>query len=254
MIIHPISDMSLFDTGQKYAPTAANFPGLKHFFMCNEATGSVNMVDSIAGLTVKSNNDATVTNNADGTLTLGAIKDIIVSGAVVSPGTKKTLLIWAGKPSSTIPSITFGDVTDGTVRGYKSNATSGAPVVASNSGSLISGTAGLAGNGSQAQVRCLLMDWGTDGTGGTFGVTAYDFDGTTWTARAAVSLATATGITTISQAITFQANARPAFIQIWHMTAVPGNIRNAVTWTYAMAMTSSLGYRKLAYPGWAGLT
>lgn len=258
MIIHPISDMSLFSTGQKYAPTAANFPGLKHFFMCNEATAATSLTDSISGLTIDSGASDALTNNANGTVTLSAAYTNIASGTLASPGTKKVLLVWAGSPASTQGNVIIGSIVDANQQGIRSTANGSGtttPALSYGSGSTITGTAGLAGTGSQMQVRCLVLDFGTDATGGTFGMSPFDFDGTTWTARTATSIALASaGLPAINQAITIGSGTKPAFIQVWHLTSVPENIRNAVTWMFAMATTSSLGYRKLAYPGWAGLS
>lgn len=52
MNIRPYSESAFYSAGGKYEPIAANFPALKHFFKCEEATAATTLTDSIEGVTI----------------------------------------------------------------------------------------------------------------------------------------------------------------------------------------------------------
>ena len=221
---------------------AVNFPGLKLQLSCNEATGAMVLVDDITGLVIADSTGAmTITNNGDGTLTFGSAFDSISGGALASPGTKKLILVYIGKPSSTGNVLVFGTTTANGIRAFSTAA--GVPLIASNS-VVVNGTAGLVGDGVTLQGRVVVADWGNN-------LNSYDFDGTTYTVRAPAALA-ATGITAIDNICTVGFQARPSLIQLWHFTTLPSaaEIKSMLTWT--LGNLSASPYDKAAYPGWRG--
>jgi len=231
---------------------ASDFPALAHYFPCDEATGDTYITDAASGATVwgGSAGDAAFLTNSGSHLTLPEGFTVIRSGAWTSPATKKVVVISTGLPSTTSGFLRFGGITAAANSGFAVNsaATTGSTPLVANGTVKITGTDGLDGSasGDQWQTRALIIDFGTDGTGGTYGITQYDYDGTTYTARAAVSLATCSGITTIEQVVHFGVNSNPANIQVWHFDAVPADVKAAMLWTHA---NSQAGV-KAPYPAW----
>ena len=88
----------------------------------------------------------------------------------------------------------------------------------------------------------MVANWGVN-------LSSYDFDGTTYTARATAALA-ATGMTTIDNFCSINASSRPALIQLWYFTTLPTDIQAMLTWT--LGNLSASPYDKAAYPGWRG--
>lgn len=230
-----------------------DYPSLKHYFPFNETSGST-LTDIAGGLIIDDASHTPVVVNTDYTLNTVVTKSVIVSGTVLSPGTKKVIVLMAGKPGSTAGTCRFGTTSDGTFQGFSATAASASatPKVADGSNittGIVTGTAGLAGTGTQLQARCLLLDFGTDGTAGTFGITQADYDGTTWVQRAAVSLATMTGITSITQVCSIAGTSLPYFIQVYYFNSIPADYKAATLWAFEQA---KLG-KKSPYPGWKGL-
>lgn len=256
MIIRPYSDTSLYSSGGPLEPTSTNFPACKHFFKCNEATaGAGTVTDSIGSVVLTSSG---VTNNADGTITLDSGLTAIASGTLSAPGTKNVLLMWSGMPASTNAIMAIGSTAASTNRGFRSSAngsgTTTPAAVGDGATAVPVGTAGLSGTGAQLQARALTINW-TSATG----LEPYDWDGTTWTARAAAGdfetvNGQITGITTMDAAVNIGASIRPAYIQIWYFTTLPtaGEIKSALLWTHAMATTTPFG--KYLYPGFKNRT
>lgn len=263
MIIHAPDDVDAFSAGGIWAPTAANFPALKHFFKFNSAAAAV--TDAIAGVIL---NDAGLTvnvANADGTLTLGGTKNVI-TGAWETPNAKKIVVIHIAKPTSA-SQLTF---VAGSSTSFTSNATTGfrtAGASATGVGAVSDGTtyaatptvaAGIAGDGTAIQIRVLALDLGTDGTGTTLGATSFNFDGTTWAAQTAVDISAITTIGALGAGGNVGgATLNPASLQVWYFTAMPSaaDIKAAALWTRGMITNSPSGTpMKVAYPGWAGIS
>lgn len=254
MIIRPYSDTTAFASGGPLEPTAANFPACKHFWKCNEATVNTSLVarmtDSIGNVVFHSEIAYGLTNNNDGTVSINGAIDTLDSGTLASCGSKNVLVMFGGKPSATLNNLTFGSISAGP--GFRSIGTAaGTPAAWGTGGAgLITGTAGLAGNGSQFQSRALAITWNN-----ATGLAPSDWDGTTYTERAAAGNLTGhTGITTMNQTIDIGGSARPAYIQIWHFTTLPSalEIKAALLWTHAMASVTPYG--KYLYPGFKGRT
>lgn len=253
MIITPYSDTSKFASGGPWEPTATNFPACKHFFKCSEATGATTLTDSIGGVVLSG---VAITNDGDGSLRWASAYTTIASGAWVAPSTKKILLIWGGKVTSSGGNLTVGSVTANTNRGFRSTGTaSGTPaVVGEGAGAVITGTAGLDGTAgsTQLQARALTITWNS-----ATGLAPYDWDGTTWTARAAAGDLNTTpqlSMDTVDASCNFGSGSKPAFVQIFHFTTLPSadEIKAATIWTFSMATTSPYG--KYIYPGFKGRT
>ena len=230
---------------------AADYPALAHYFPMTEPTGSGGITDIAGG--VIAGVGIPLTANADGTITNGTTLTSIDAGVLQSPGTKKVVLIVVGKNGTTTGGVRFGSVTAAANQGFNVTCgltTASTPNVA-NGTAKVTGTDGLDGVATvdQWQARCLILDFGTDGTGGTYGITQLDYDGINPPVqRAAVSLATVTGITAIEQVISFGATSIPALIQLWYFNAVPEDFKAATVWTYANAVAGD----KTVYPGWKG--
>lgn len=243
-----------------------NFPALKHFFPCNEATNAVTLVDSIGGLNVQDFTLTAIINNGDGTLDVSAgAFSTIISGTVANPGSKNVLLIWGGKPTAAAgANINFGSIaTPGTTCGVLSTAQTGTGGKISADGSVtltVTNATKLAGTGAQLQTRALSCIWHTASVTGV--MQEYDYDGTTCNARSStIASGTAsdslTGMSThaMNQGVSITAGSYPGFVQMWHFTTMPTaiEIQAALAWTHYYAFVDS-GHRKLAYPAWAGRT
>jgi hypothetical protein len=248
MIIKPYSTLA------SDSFVAADYPSLVHYFPFTETSGST-LTDIAGGIVLDDASHTAVIVNADYTLNTGVAKAVISSGTVSSPGTKKIVVLTAGKPGTTAGTFRFGTTTDGSFKGFSGSAASTGPTTKVADGSdvstgIITSTAGLVGTGSQLQTRASIIDFGTDGTGGTYGLTTLDYDGTTYTSRAAVSLATMTGITSITQACSVAGTYLPYFIQVYYFNTVPTDVKSAMLWCFEEA---KLG-KKSPYPGWKGRT
>ena len=245
MIIKPFSAIAA-DTF-----VASDYPALAHYFPMTEPTGSGGLTDIANGMLVGVG--TSITANADGTITPGAVINTLDAGVLRSPGTKKVVMIVVGKNGTTTGGIRFGSVTAAANSGFNITTgltTASTPNVA-NGTAKVTGTDGLDGVATvdQWQARCLILDFGTDGTGGTYGITQLDYDGINPPVqRAAVSLATVTGITAIEQTLSLGVTSNSALIQVWHFNAVPGDFKAATVWTYANAVAGD----KTVYPGWKG--
>lgn len=244
MIIKPYSAIA------QDAFDPADYPALAHYFPFNEESGAT-VTDVAGGLVLTDASSISVSQSEDGHIVLGATKNVIQSGIVKSPGAKKIIMLSVHRGASVL--LRLGSITAGTNFGIQL-----ASAVAANSvtkvadgATLFSSTDGLDGNPAQNQVRCSIIDLGTDGTGGTYGLSAFDFDGTTWTARAAVSLATsAASIDAIEQLASMSAPGNPFVTQVWYFDTVPTDFKAATLWTFAKAVDGV----KAPYPGWKGRT
>jgi hypothetical protein len=255
MLHHPFNaDSPHFSSGGIWEPTAENFPALKHFFKCNEASvaGAAVISDSIGSpvITVPTS----LTNNGDGTIDFGAALTTLVSGSWESPGAKKTLLLFAGLPAASGSNLKIGSVAAAANFGFQiSGVPTTYPRVNDGTTQVID-----TDNTSLNDAYCLILDWGTDGTGTTYGMKLSSIDHNNYSALSATtpaSLAAITGLTfnaTDNKLCSLGTSLNPAAIQIWHFDAVPSDYLDALLWTASMALTSP--YNKLAYPGWRGRT
>ena len=248
-----VKDPALFAVGGRYEPIAANFSSCAHFFKCNEATSvsDFTLTDAFGNIVVSSAAATERNNNADGTISFDATIGTIDSGAWIAPGTKKILMLWSGKPASSNANIIIGSTGAASSRGFRSSAnstgTTTPAAVGDGAAAVVVGTAGLGGTGAQLQARALAITWNN-----ATGIAPYDWDGTTWTARAAAGDLTVgphTGIVTMDAAVAIGPAVRPAFIQIFHLTTLPSDaeIKAALLWTHYYATTSP--YNKYIYPG-----
>lgn len=237
MIITPYSGLTI-------ANTAANFPALKTLFPCTESAGATTMTDTVGGLVVRNSSNAAITGVADGCLTLGGAYSTIVSGVVPSPGTKNTVLVLIAKSGVSASGVNIGT---STTNGFKITPTaSGTPQVASGSVA-VSGSLGLAGTGLAIHGYALSITWGS-----ATGLASYDYDGTTYTARATADISTIASLNTIDQAISIGQSSFPALIAIFHFAgAVPADIKNMLCWTRDNVAKNPT--KKSVYPGWAGI-
>lgn len=252
MIIHPYSDTQAFAVGGKWEPIAAKFPNLAHFFKCNEPTHAsvITLVDSITGLTVTGS--GSLTNNGDGSLTLGAAATAISVAAIASPATKNVVLLTVGKPSAASSNIRLGAVTSNATRGFTNPSTGVAANAVGDGGAAVVATSAdtLAGTaGANWQAKATIVQWNS-----ATGLRHVGYDNTTgiWTTAATPGNTTGhTGITTINQEINIGQGSRPACIQVWYFTTLPSDndIKAACTWTLANIIADPT--RKWAYPAWA---
>lgn len=240
MIIKPYSLSTLYESGGVFAPTAANFPALKHFFPCNETAGSTTLTDSVGGVV------ATVTgltNPATGAIGGGTISNnvALASGSWTAPGTKPTILFAVGQFGVGSKVMWMGDQATGPYFGLSGQVTS--CTAADGSAHTIAGTALT---GGAVYGIGMYMDW-TNLT--TFEAIA---DGSAaYSAKAPVAM---TGWVSVSSGIASKMN-MVSFTSCYGMavfefaTALPGDIRSAITWmTYQWKNGN-----KAIYPGWAGL-
>lgn len=232
---------------------AADYPALAHFFPFTETSGST-VTDVASGLVVDDASHTTVSVGAEGYLNLGAGKNVISSGTVSSPGAKKVIVISVYRGGAV--QLKLGSITANTNYGFQvsSSTAANSTIKVSDGTSAFTSTDGLDGSSSQNQVRVAVIDWQTDGTAGTYGLSLSDYDGTTWTNRAAVSLATSTaGISAIEQSILMGATSNPFCHQVWYFDAVPADYKAAALWVYDNA-TNTTNQVKAPYPGWKGRT
>lgn len=239
MIITPYSGLTI-------ANTAANFPALKHCFECNDETGFDSIYDHVAGVRLGTTNpDPTGIRNSDGTLTMPSAELIntLRAGAWVAPGTKKVVVLMLAKGAG---SITFGSnvaTLTSAKRGIR--CALGGTSQAADATTLATTTATVSGAGLTGVA--LTLDWGI-----ATGFTAVDYDGTTYTARAATTLATVTTLAGIDANGFVSAALSPAFYAVLHFTTLPSAafIKSAIGWM--RDYTNATGKKQL-FPGLAGL-
>lgn len=86
--------LSSFTTGD-IPQTTATYPGLAHYFPCNEVTGETTVTDTVGGVVFTP--DAAVTNNGDGYIVpTTASAASLTSGSWAAPGTKNVLFVCIG--------------------------------------------------------------------------------------------------------------------------------------------------------------
>lgn len=240
MIITPYSGLTIPNT-------RANFPALAHCFEFNEASGVDAFADSAGGMIIGTNApDASCVNNGDGTITLpgNELTQSIRSGTWTVPGTKKVLMIFIGKGAS--GNAIMGKAANVLVaadNAIKLSVGSGTPQVA-NGTTLATGTGNVTAVGGM-EARALVCDWGS-----ATGLQPYDYNGTTYTTRAATTLATISGLTSVGAGVSLTVNMRPALWAILHFTTLPPDIKAGVAWM--RDYTNSTG-KKQIYPGWRNL-
>lgn len=241
MIIKPYSVIA------KEEFSAADYPALAHFFPFNETSGAT-VTDVAGGLVITDGSATAVSQSADGHITLGSAKSVISSGVIASPGSKKIVIINVYRGAAVL--LRMGEVAAGTDLGFQVSSAVSANSISkvADGTTLFNSTDGLDGS-TRNDARCTIIDLGTDGTGATFGLTLCDFDGTTWTQRAAVSLATsAASIDAIEQSISMASTSNPFTYQVWYFNTVPADFKAATLWVHANAITG----KKAPYPGWKG--
>lgn len=243
---------------ESLAPTSANFPALKHLFLCNEATGGATLTDSVGGVIWSGSSPVSITNNGDGTINWTNAFDTM-SGSWVVPGTgKKVVVIVAGKIAAN-QSLTFGAVAAGASanRGFRLGIGTGVnskPLYNDGTTGVAGPTTFRAGTGAAATYAMSI-----DIAAGATGFKGYDFDGATYHDAGTTPAITPTTLVgendmpgALSTTVTF-ANTliRPAMIAVFHFNAVPSDMQTALTYTHLSALTSP--YSKLLPPTWAGL-
>ncbi len=105
--IQLLTDQSLFDAGNRFEPTVANFPGLKHRFSCNELTDTASLTDDVGGLSVAI---TAITNNGDGTITFPGTGTALAGTIAAIPAGHGVLAVLTAKPPAAAANImTLGD-------------------------------------------------------------------------------------------------------------------------------------------------
>jgi len=239
MIITPLSALV---TSTKNPPTRTEYPCLRNFWKCEEATGAASLVDAIAGNNVV----AAITRTADG---FGV--DFTATGAVVS-GTMGTL-------STPFIFMCVGSFNGATAGPFFQDGTTGASLDLTKTGGAIS----QAGAPVPAILTAFTQDATTRGraiavttfnnatgmtqvqvdTVATMTATAKDISG----GQTSIPMTTAGGTT-----LTYAAAAAALYgMAIFTFaTTVPANYQAAIAW---MAHQWSRG-NKVIYPGWKGLS
>lgn len=227
-----------------YTTNTTNFPALKHLFPCTEATGATALFDIIGGVSI---GGATLTNNADGTLTPSGILNTL-DLPWANPTGKNVLLMVSGKSTS-------GNATVGTISGsnYGARILISAGNFTTNCNATIATIANPKVGTGAAGTWALSAKYGDASGLLAYGVLSTD---TAVASTAAVSLATST-IGQWSNTVAISAAIVPSIISLWHFTTLPtaDQIKAACAWTNYYSMNSFNGtYNKVPYPGFKGMT
>lgn len=237
-----IKPYSALDSASEIDQSAANFPALKHFFMCDEAAGSSRIVDSVGGVAVPTNAltkpDAYSIFAAAGNITNS--DELLSAGAWVAPGSKQTILfavgdlglaskVWMGKASTGAfmglsGQITTCSVSDGTTTKQATALTGGA----------------VYGVG-------VLVDWTN--------ITSFEAiaDGSAaYSAKAPVAMTPLAAVNSIPAFANFNnINASLYGFAVFQFAgAIPGDVASAITW---MTNRWKNGHKAI-YPGWKGVS
>lgn len=244
MIIKPYTQ---FDSADELAATTANFPSLKHFFACNETSGTT-LTDSVSGNTITA---AAMTFVANGVVpNPGAAANLAYSGTLTAPGTDSFVLLAVGKFNGTA-AIQYGTVA----------STGGIALTRAQAISLFDGANECAGTAFTDGTTTTYGRANTvDNGGGAAWVTQQNFEATTTstiTTLAGVAASTATpatiagGIAVVDASLRFDSNTTALYgLALFTFAgALPVNTAAAVAWmTYQWANGN-----KVIYPGWKGL-
>lgn len=225
------------------AATAANFPALKHFFKCDEAAGATSMTDSIGGVVAPTSVIAKPDAYSISPVTPGqnlASAATLTAGRWVSPGSKPVLMFAVGQFGAA-SQLAMGNVSQNNHLYLTGSIVGGQ--VQDNAGLSITATALTGG-----AVYGIGMYY--DGTN----LTSFECkaDGTTaYSAKTPVAMTGWTSVGTISSLFSNTSVTSHYGFAVFHFTtALPGDIRSAVTWMTAQWKAGN----KAIYPGWAGLT
>lgn len=263
-----IKGLSAFSTEANNAPTAANYPALKHFWPCNEATTSagagVGLLDTVGGVTITGITTGAITNNADYTVTLTQNGGPSVTGTLATiPAGKCPVIVWLGAPASG-DALVFGENTSGAIThgispnsahvGIKLTATAAAVLRFHDGGGSASFTcAGTrTGTGDWAAYAMSLEYTATGMKAYSYGANNGECLTSTGTSLveagdAVTTAGPATVITTWGAAVTVPAGI--AMLAVFYFDDVPTDMHEALSWmTDNMAATGE----KVIYPGWIG--
>lgn len=241
-----MSIITPYSTLAKQLFNPAKFPALKLYFPCTEDDTTAYLTDLVNGITLS--DPPFYTKHSGSTKSIvGLVNNVIMLSGVLppTPGTKKVIFIYTGVPATTSSYLQVGDNVDGIKLAAPST---GAKCTVYKGGVATVSTTGLASTGAQLQTFMGIIDIGTSGLGGTYGLTLCDYDGTTFTQRAAIDISTA--VTSLNpftaDSLTVMAAVKPGTIQMWYFTAVPADYKAAMLWIHA---NIAAGVHS-PYPGW----
>lgn len=252
MLIRPLSTLTAADFAGDFAPTQANFPNLKHYFPCTDASTPEwgTLVDSIAGVQVYNQQDTILTNTGDGFITFGGVFAAIgtTDDAWQVPGTKTVVIFFVGKPANNT-SFRWGNVGP-SFYGVRLVAGASNFTAANAGGTRVDGTAQPAGTGALAVYAVAVTPGNVPGT--STGIRGFSFDGTTLTASTPTGNLSgwSSGFTAVTTSAQMNVNPIHSF-GVHFFTTFPTDIPAAIVWLYNRAVSNPTD--KLVYPGWRGV-
>ena len=251
-IIHPYSDSTKYATGGIWEPTAANFPGVPHFFKCDEAATTLTVSDSIGNVVLSGPTAFAKTDNYSIKITTGA--DRASAGTWTTFPTAGFGLFMVGKLGT--GNVSIGGATNSDYITLTGSASNAVMVNTVNTGIYTGTNFTLTTAGTIYGRANVVSAFNT-----TSGQTTYEFT-TTTTASALANTstsATSSGGTAMTAGPAFgtgattwnlAANIDVYGILIFKFAAIPSDLKAALAW---MTYQWSIG-NKWIYPGWKGKT
>lgn len=249
-LILPFSDSGQHSSGGIWYPDTTNFPALKHFFPCTEASGGTTITDTIGGATIacSSGTIATTTTNA---VRMGSSSNLTTAGTWFNPNTSPfvAFIVYQGVGAGVTT------VRMGTAAGNRFNwNTTNPTVIDAGLGATATGTTYTLNTANTIYGRAMAIHAYNSATGQT----TYECDtGSTITALASTATNGAPALTSFGQLSSGAAGASWATAQatygvaIFQFTANPSAalIKSALAW---MTYQWSNG-NKWIYPGFKGV-
>lgn len=221
------------------APTAANFPALKHLFPCDEAVGETTLTDSVGGVVLTPDSIGAFDGTKLASMT-AAVDTALTSGSWATIGSKNMLLMIMGTyDSGTTWELSIGkngaSVTRFRMRDNVTNIANATLSVSDSTNFIADGTDAIAFLYSKVHASQGI----NKGVAAAAGVT---------TATVAGNLAGFTSYAAFSGEWQVDGFTNIYGIAIFHFTAIPLDINNALLW---MRNEWAAG-NKTIYPGWKG--
>lgn len=221
---------------------ATNFPALKHYFTCREATGATTVKDAITGGTLTCL--TAVTANGNGSISFGAITGTIAWAAL----TGAVVVFYMATRGASASTIRIGGATLSRV---SINVAGGSGVARDGSNAAVTsgGLSEVAGETWLQGVMFTTADAASE-------VTSFQIDATLAFDQNAATAGTVANFTPTADGASCNSIDATDFAvfgyQLWHFAAAPtwAQIEAAAIWTY----TEWAAGRKGAYPGWLGVS